>query len=222
MTGNSLRGRQIDSTLGGRPTCYSCLRPESHCVCAFINPFKAHCNILILQHPNEWRKYYSTAKLVTKAITNARALRGVAFETGGIEKALSGQQPYILFPSKTAIDCESVRFESNSTVIVIDGTWGEAGKIMLRNPILQEIPCLTFGKVLRSNYRIRKQPKDNYLSTIESVGHLLKLNSLASGLEEQSAKYEALFEVFERMVKQQLNYFPRMRGAISQPATESI
>lgn len=77
----------VDTTLGGRPTCYSCFRPKSHCVCGTVSPIEAHCNLLILQHPNEWRKY-STAKLVTKTIVNARTLRGVRLP-GIIEDAFS-------------------------------------------------------------------------------------------------------------------------------------
>jgi DTW domain-containing protein YfiP len=207
----SLRGRQIDSTKGGRPTCYSCLRPESHCLCSSISPFEAHCNILILQHPNEWRKYYSTAKLVAKCLTNARLLRAVSFEPGVIERALSGQQPYLLFPTKTAQDCEEVVLPPNTTVIAIDGTWDEARKVLRRNPVLQGIPCLSFKPGLRSNYRIRKQPKENCLSTLESVGHFLKLSARANGLGDHVARYDRLFDAFERMVAQQLSYFPRMR-----------
>ena len=47
----------------GRPTCYRCYRPESHCVCGLVPPFEAHCGLLVLQHPHERRKYYSTARL---------------------------------------------------------------------------------------------------------------------------------------------------------------
>lgn len=187
-----------------REMCYACYRPTSHCVCQLIKPFQAHCNILILQHPHERKKYYSTAKLVAMALTNAKILRGIEFARSNIEQLIDGQNAYLLYPGKSAKDCQDVVLDSQSTVIVLDGTWSEAGKILYRNPIFKELPCLTFTKPLRSNYRIRKQPKEHYLSTIESVGHLLKLNADACGRVKESEKYESLFNGFDRMVEQQL------------------
>ena len=193
-----------------RPTCYSCLRPCSHCVCDFFQPISAHCNILIIQHPNERRKYYSTAKLVLKAITNSKLLRGLDFERSELERNLTGQIPLLLFPSNDAQDCEVVQLTSTHTVIVVDGTWAEACKLIRHNPILTELPCLTFKQPLRSTYRIRKQPREFCLSTIESVAHLLKLNSLAFGRKNEGNSYDSLFKGFDRMVEQQLDSIPAL------------
>lgn len=196
-----------------RPTCYACFRPTTHCVCTLVEPFTAHTNILLLQHPHERKKYYSTSKIVRRAITNLRLMRGVEFSSGELEGALAGQRPYLLFPSRTAVDCAAVELDTTSTVIVVDGTWDEAGKILFRNPQLHGLPCLTFAAPLRSNYRIRKQPREHYLSTLESIAHLLRINASARGLTEATANYDRLLEGFDRMVSQQLQYFPRMGSA---------
>jgi len=180
-------------------------------VCALVEPFTAHNNILLLQHPHERKKYYSTSKIVTRAITNLRLLRGVEFEAGQIERALAGQRPYLLFPSRTATDCTAVQLDASSTVIVVDGTWEDAGKIVFRNPQLKDFPCLTFSAPLRSNYRIRKQPRPHYLSTLESIAYLLRINAAAKG--NPTIHYDRLLEGFDRMVEQQLQYFPRMGSA---------
>jgi DTW domain-containing protein YfiP len=176
-----------------------------------VEPFTAHTNILLLQHPHERKKYYSTSKIVTRAITNLRLLRGLEFEPGQIERAVAGHRPYLLFPSRTASDCAAVELDRSSTVIVVDGTWDEAGKIVFRNPQLKDLPCLTFSAPLRSNYRIRKQPRQHYLSTLESIAHLLRINAAAKGIP--TANYDRLLEGFDRMVEQQLQYFPRMGSA---------
>lgn len=201
--------------MDGRPTCYKCFRPATHCVCGLIAPFTAHCGILILQHPNEQRKFYSTAKLVAQGVTNCRILRGVEFEPGVIEEAIAGQEPYLLFPSADAVSCETVPLKPNSTVIVIDGTWSEAKKIVFRNPVLRTLPAISFSQPLRSNYRIRKQPRDHCLSTIESIAHLLKLNAASQGKGDSVAQYESLLQGFEKMVDIQIKYFPRFSGVSS-------
>lgn len=213
--GSMVRGSLESLASGGRPTCYACFRPKSHCICGSIKLVEAHCNILILQHPNEYRKYYSTAPLVTKALSNASIVRGIEFPPGEIEAALIGQRAYLLYPSPQAKDCEKIELSKSDTVVVVDGTWDEAGKLVYRNQFLKTLPHLTFNRPLRSNYRIRKQPREHYLSTIESVGHLLQLNAAASGKVQEAQKYEHLFEVFDLMVSKQLRYFPRAGRAES-------
>lgn len=197
-----------------RPICLKCIRPPSHCVCSLCKPFEAHCNILILQHPHERKKYYSTAKLVLGSITNSKMIRGLEFEESFLKKTLSGGNFYLLYPGKDAVDCETFALTKNDTVVVLDGTWSEAGKILNRNPLLQQLPKISFNRDLRSEYKIRKQPKDKYLSTLESIGHLLKLNSSVSKSgpnAESFENYKQLFDVFNTMVETQLGYFPRMR-----------
>ena len=196
-----------------RPTCFSCLRPTSHCVCDLVAPFEAHTNILVMQHPHEWRKYYSSTKLVFRAIKNSRYVRGVVFDESQIAHATRGQRVHLLYPSTDARDCEAVPLTTDDTVIVIDGTWDEAQKILFRNPFLRSFPALSFSRPLRSQYRIRKQPKAHCLSTLESVGHLLMLNAAAQGMHHKIAAYRSLFEGFEKMINQQLQYWPRIPKA---------
>ena len=195
-----------------RPTCYTCLRPEAHCVCNFIAPFRAHCNLLILQHPNEWRKYYSTTKLLARAVTNSKTLRSVYYTPEDIAAVTENQRVYVLFPYAHAVDCEATALDESCTVIAVDGTWSEAKKILFRNPFLKEYPAVSFSRPLRSRFRIRKQPSPECLSTLESVAHLLTLNAAAFGHKEKVPLYNSLFEGFEKMVEKQLSYWPSKPG----------
>ena len=194
-----------------RPMCFACFRPSSHCVCSLVEPGSAHCKILILQHPHERKKYYSTAKLVLRALQNASMLRGVVFEPGVLEKTIDPQKTFLLFPREDAIDCETISLAPDSTVVVIDGTWSEAGKIVRRNPLLATLPAITFKRDIRSRYRIRKQPKDHCLSTLECIAHLLKLNAAGVLLESYQDTYDRLLDGFDRMVEQQLGHYPNQR-----------
>lgn len=196
----------------GRPTCYACLRPYSHCLCKLLERFDAHCNILILQHPNEYRKYYSTAPLVTLSIRNSKLIRSIEFPDSVIKNEISDLNPYLLYPGSQATDCEEVTLNRSNVVLVIDGTWSEAKKIVKRNPTLCSLPQLSFKRLIRSEYRIRKQPKLNYLSTVESIAHLLNLNACANGKTEESKRYQSLLRAFNTMVERQFCYFPRMQN----------
>ena len=181
-------------------------------MCALVPPFKAHCDLLILQHPRERTKYYSTAKIVRKAITNSHLMRGVDFEPGSLESALRERDAYVLYPAPGALDVESVELTEKSTVVVLDGTWSEAGKILTRNPYLRSIRALSFKAPLVSNYRIRRQPRAGCLSTIESIAHLLKQNAASHGRVDLIAQYESLLSGFDRMVNLQIQHFPRFSG----------
>jgi DTW domain-containing protein YfiP len=131
-------------------------------------------------------------------------MRGVIFEEELLSATLGETEPLLLYPGPTSIDCEELPLTTQQTIIVIDGTWDEAGKIVWRNPMLQKLRRISFHAPLASRYRIRKQPRAGYLSTLESVGHLLTLNARAFHRDDYVASYERLFAVFERMVQMQL------------------
>lgn len=194
---------------GGRPTCLKCFRPVTHCCCCLAPAFKAHCDILVLQHPNEWRKYYGTLKVLKSIVTNCQVLRGIDFELSVFNQLLAGRRPFILFPGAQSSKCEDVELGSNNVLVAIDGTWDEAKKILFRNQFLQAIPKLSFARQIISNYKIRKQPKDGCLSTIESVAHALlaiKGVQLNQGLMQN---YQSLLEAFDRFVALQVQHWPK-------------
>lgn len=203
------KGEKTNYVTEARPTCYSCLRPTAHCVCGYIPSFAAHTNLLLLQHPNEWRKYYSTARLVKQSITNASLTRGVIFSEEALRTRINAYQPYLLYPGADSHDCEEVELSDDNLVIVIDGTWDEAQKIVYRNPILHTIPRISFRRPLTSTYRIRRPPKGGYLSTVESVAYLLTLNANRSDRAHMISTYQSLFRLFNEMISRQLAHMGR-------------
>lgn len=216
MKGSDLKGnkgvkstrleRNIIGTITPRAMCYECMRPCSHCLCSLIEPFEAHFNILILQHPHERRKYCSTSKLVAKGILNSKIIKGIVFDRCEVLNSFPASEVFLLYPGKNAVACENHPLKKNSTIVVIDGTWIEARKIMYRNEFLKFLPMISFSQPLQSHYKIRRQPKDHCLSTIECIGHLLRLSD-----QDTEQKFNRLFSGFAQMVEQQLSYFPRMR-----------
>jgi DTW domain-containing protein YfiP len=178
-------------------------------LCGYLKPFAAHTNLLLLQHPNEWRKYYSTAKLVRSSISNAELWRGIEFPPEKLQEAIASRETFLLYPGKDAVDCEEVGLSPRSQIIVIDGTWDEAQKIVYRNEVLHSVPRISFKRAIISTYRIRRPPKGGYLSTIESIAHLLILNAVVSGCAHKIPIYQGLFELFNEMVNRQLKHMGR-------------
>lgn len=90
-------------------------------------------------------------------------------------------------------------------LIVLDGTWKKARKILYLNPVLASLPRLAMTAEWTSNYQIRKQKNAQSFSTIEAVGLAL------SQLEQDSVKYQPLFSLLEALNQQ----FERYRWAFS-------
>ena len=189
-----------------RPTCWQCLRPESHCHCKLISPFCAQCNTVILQHPREKKRFYGTAKLIQQWIRNCKLVRGIAFDQTDIRNLFPNTELAVLFPGGVAVPAHRIRLSEATTVIVIDGTWREATKIYRQNTWLAALPHLSLSPLLRSRYRIRKQPRPECLSTIEALAYMFIENSSSS--KQNTVAYSNLLAGFERMVDTHLQSLP--------------
>lgn len=88
-----------------------------------------------------------------------------------------------------ASDANDVSERKPIALIAIDGTWKKANKIYLSHPQLQSLPKLNIeGR--ENQYRHRKSPSDQHLSTLEAIYH--GLNKL-EGNSESDVQQEALF-----------------------------
>lgn len=183
--------------------CWNCRRTAQLCLCNELVPQSAPVRIGILRHPNERRKTIGTATLARSCLADSFLLDGMLFDSDErLEKALlpwSGKQVGILFPSAESVDISEAPPELRC-LLVLDGTWSEAKKILSRSPSLQKIPQYRFTPERPSNYRIRKQPKSEGVSTIEAISYSLK----ALGAEEQC--WKALLNAFDLMVERQLAF----------------
>lgn len=189
-----------------RPTCWQCLRPESHCHCQLISPFFAHCNTVILQHPREKKRFYSTAKLLQEWILNCKLVRGIEFDQTDIRELFPKTKLAVLFPAQNAVPANATRLSEATSVIVIDGTWNEAQKIYRHNTWIAALPHIFLSPLLRSRYRIRKQPRPECLSTLEALAYMFIENSFS--LKQQTTAYLNLLAGFDRMVDTHLQSIP--------------
>lgn len=194
----------------GRPTCYRCFRPHQLCVCGLVPQFKAHCDVLMLQHPNERGKYYSTAKILQSVISNFVLRRGVAFSAEELGELIGTRQPVVLYPGPAALACEDTVLGSQHVLIVLDGTWSEAGKIYRRSALLEGLPQISFRGLYTSRYEIRRQPKPHCLSSLESLAYALRLTAPRDEQERLGKQYESLLQAFDFMIERQVQYLPRV------------
>ncbi|HEX4403580.1 MAG TPA: tRNA-uridine aminocarboxypropyltransferase, partial [Polyangia bacterium] len=156
-----------------RAMCAGCQRPPAVCVCAHVTPMKTRTRVMILQHPRERHVPINTARLARLSLPDSILRRAVDFEADPVvTDALTGRDggppPYLLFPGPDAVDLARERPAGPVTLVVLDGTWWQAKKLLRRNPRLATLPRISLAPAQPSRYRIRREPHDHCVSTIEA------------------------------------------------------
>jgi len=176
-----------------RPQCPRCQRPSSHCLCSLIPSLDSSTQVLILQHPSETAHALNTARLAALGLRNAQLLVGEVVKLPADER-----DNYLLFPGVDAIPLESLAGgERPLRLIVPDGTWRKARRLLHLNPELAAMPRVSLPAGLVSRYRLRKAPAPGALSTIEAI--VTALNMLEGG-----GRFDQLLRPFEALIEAQI------------------
>ncbi|MGY4534762.1 DTW domain-containing protein YfiP [Pseudomonas sp. TE3786] len=177
-----------------RPLCSRCCRPLSHCLCALIPSLNSRTRVLILQHPSEVKHALNTARLAALGLVNAELCVGERFDE--LEGLLQrpGYRSCLLFPGEGATVLDSTPSDLPLQLVVPDGTWRKASKLLHVNPLLAALPRVSLPAGGRSRYRLRKAPMEGALSTIEAIVQALEIVEAPSAFGELLRPFEALIE----------------------------
>ncbi|MGE9764096.1 tRNA-uridine aminocarboxypropyltransferase [Pseudomonas sp. PDM20] len=155
-----------------RARCPRCERPLNHCLCALIPHLDNRTRVLLLQHPSEVGHALNTARMAALGLANAELRVGEDFS--GLD--LSAWDAWLLFPGESAValaELAAQPVDKPRLLVVPDGTWRKARKLLHLNPNLAALPRVVLPEGLTSRYRLRKAPAEGALSTIEAVVHAL-------------------------------------------------
>lgn len=142
-----------------------------------------------------------TARMATLCLPNAELHVGVRWDShAALGAALSNAErpPILLYPGPGARDILTEPPSGPVTLVVVDGTWSQAKTVVRDNPILHALPRYAFATPEPSHYRIRKEPRAEYVSTIEALMHVLGV------LERAPDKFRAMLDPLNAMVDAQL------------------
>ena len=169
------------------------------CFCDRITSLPTRTRILLLQHPREERVAIGTARMALLALPNAERRVGLDFsDDSGVRTAVARTGPtYVLFPGPDAAPAESLPRGREITLIVLDGTWPQAAKLLKVNPAIAALPRVAFRPRAPSAYAIRREPADFCVSTIEALAEVLSV------LEPEGHRFERLLDPFHAMVARQ-------------------
>lgn len=181
-----------------RPTCPRCRRPASACWCADLQPVETATHVVFLQHPRESRVAIGTARIAHLGLSRSELHRGIDFSRDPRVAAIISQPgTALLFPGEGSIPPDTLE-RPPETLLVIDGTWPQARRILSLNPALRALPRIGFLPPKPGNYRIRREPAAHCLATVEAVVGVL------AAFERDASRFEDLMRAFDRMVERQL------------------
>lgn len=202
--------------------CYRCFRPLETCYCRYIRPVETGVKFVFLIHPKEaYKQKTGTGRLAHLSLPDSELIIGIDFTQNPRVKALLSDPKYypvVMYPGKDAWTASGVRDSAPHTlqeavgdrqllVFLVDATWPCAKKMLKCSPNITALQKISFTAGYRSEYTFKREPAEDYLSTIETCYYLIKELQASgfcpSGDEENSP--EPLIEVFRRMVRVQID-----------------
>ena len=170
------------------------------CHCARLPSVTTRTRVVILQHPHERTHPFGTARLARLMLPNAEVHVPCPGYTGTLELRLPvPADTVVLYPHPEAPLLDSLCTPSApSTLLAIDGTWAHAKRLYRENPWLRELRHVRLQPAAPSRYRIRKEPRPDYVSTLEAIVEALRV------LEPAGHRLDELLAAFDGMIDRQI------------------
>jgi DTW domain-containing protein YfiP len=213
-----------------RDTCYRCFWPKPLCWCGSIVPMPTRTRFVFLMHPKEYKQEKAgTGRLTHLCLPNSEIQVGVEFDGHPRVQALLGDPanfPVLVYPGESARNLSNGELPAAElagrrlVILLLDGTWSSARKMLKLSPSLQRLPRIMFTPSGPSRYVIKQQPQDGCLSTLEAT-HEVLLALARSGLDEYALPGQ-LHALFDRMQDFQIRCArdPSRPGYRRQPYSE--
>lgn len=194
--------------------CSCCEKSLKACICKWIECLPSEVELIILQHPSESKRPKGTAPILTLSLPSSRCFVGEDFSQHhelNLLLSQDGYSHYLLYPGELSqpVDALLAKQSQSSSdeqikirVILLDGTWKKAYKMWQLSSNLHQLPQIKLPENLQGNYRIRKAPSDNSLSTVEAGYHILSLL-------QPEQNYQPLLTAFEEMIQFQIDQMPQ-------------
>ena len=195
---------------GDREKCYKCYRPKSSCMCEHFEHIDTQTKFVILMHPKEFKKVKNnTGHFTHQSLSNSELFIGIDFTCNArINEIIATHESYILFPSQDALNLTTTQPKNSEkplAIFVIDSTWACTKKMFTQSKNLQKLKHMSFTTTKTSQYQIKIQPDENYLSTIESTLVVLELLNDWSVEDIEQKELDNFLTPFTKMIEYQKN-----------------
>jgi len=180
-------------------------------MCSYIKSTPTDTKFVILMHPKEFKKVRNNTGFFTHlSLSNSEVFIGIDFSKHKrINEIISLHDNYILFPSSGALNLSEInpKTEKKSkkplAIFIIDSTWSCTKKIFTLSSNLNQLKHMSFTTTKTSEYDIKIQPDENYLSTIESTLVVLELLNKWNIEQIEQGDLDIFLTPFYKMIEYQ-------------------
>lgn len=157
-----------------------------------------------MQHPSEVGHAKNTVRLLKLVMPQMKIYVGeAATDFIELQHYLAAQTKpiYVVYPNEHSQTVAEAGASEAAIIILVDGTWRKAYRMLQLNPWLLNYPSLHLECEDESQYVIRKAKRSDSLSTLEAAAYtLVALNP--------AADIAPIFAVFNAMVQHKLTAMP--------------
>ncbi|NMO17916.1 DTW domain-containing protein [Pyxidicoccus fallax] len=191
--------------LAGR--CPRCFLPTPLCLCTDVPCIPTRTELLVIRHHKETLKSTNTARMAALALPRCTIVSygspGKPFDPS----VLDAPDTWLLFPDAQQTPAPDAL--PPARLIVLDGSWGQARRMVQRLPALRRLPGLKLPPPAPDTRRLRRPPHPDGMSTLEAIaGALAHL--------EGEAVAQPLYELHERMIDRVM----MSRGKLAMPGCD--
>jgi DTW domain-containing protein YfiP len=183
--------------------CPRCAFPPDHCICAEIPRLASRTRVVVIRHAAERVRTTSTVRWAALALEGCEvldhAVRGAPLDLARIPVRgaavlfpsrggpAAGRRPFECAPAAARPQPDAragVPDPIPDTLVVLDGSWAQARRMLQRIPPLRTMPRLSLP--VRDAERLRRPTVADGMSTLEAIAAALALlgdADAARGLE---------------------------------------
>src|SRR5262249_46848255 len=155
-----------------------CAVSQTLCLCDAVPRIDLQTKIALVIHHRELSRNSNTGLLALRALINSEVrIRGEGREALDLQDLLSPHYRTFLFlPCVGAVELDRKLVTQDRTpiqLIVPDGTWRQAKKILYRHPELKDLPRVKISAPNQSAFQLRAQSRPERMATLQAIAHAL-------------------------------------------------
>ncbi len=187
------------------PRCPACHLPVALCLCAELPRVAVRTRVIIVMHRREAITSSNTGRLAAAVLEGARLRVRGAVDAGPPEPLPPGRR-LALFPREGARVIGPEDATGDVVLLVPDGTWGQARRLVYRDDDLREAEPVALPAVGPTRYALRRNRREGTVSTLEAIAAAL---GLIEGPEVEAALIGVLDLFVARSLRARAGDFPR-------------
>ncbi len=174
--------------------CDDCRLPQARCLCFEVSCLEVSTRVVVVMHRNERLKSSNTGRLAGRMLSGAELIvRGMP---DAVDSPRTSGQRLVLFPGSHAEELAPRHRGPNVVLLVPDGSWSQARKLVQRDPIFAGATAVRLPDPPPSRYLLRRHVRDRTVCTFEAIARAMAILE-SSAVEEEML---AAFDLFQQRV----------------------